>query len=250
MRYATYGQQRPERPEAIVDAELTGRLVAWPLLDTDLPRACDMACAMVLTTASQVTPEQRPAIWGVGWATVTYDLGDRDLSGFAALTAAARMALGDTPATRFDVVEIQEITRWPRVGAAVSPGLAPPGGGAAAAIAGSVNPSGGNLFASPGNAAGFPRILQAARQVRGAAGPIQVHPRPRTGLAAALHGFAGQARRWWHSAPIRKRWRDAAGGNHRRRPDCVPEDPDRRDLSRACAGRRAAGPLRCRDDHG
>ncbi len=68
----------------------------------------------------------------------------------------------------------------------------PARGGAGAALSAAVNPSGGNLFADPGNASGFLRILQAAQQVRGTAGAVQVHPRPRTALAAAVHGFAGQ----------------------------------------------------------
>jgi acetyl-CoA C-acetyltransferase len=178
---------------AVVDGSATGRPVAWPLTDLDLPRPCDMACAAVLTTAGRITPGQRPAwIRGAGWATAQYDLSERDLSGFAALTAAARMALAGGQATDFDVVEIQEISTVGAFGAAEALGLAPPGSGAAAALAPGVNPSGGNLFADPGNATGFLRIVQAAQQVRGAAGPVQVQPRPRRALAAALHGFAGQ----------------------------------------------------------
>ena len=179
---------------ALVDTDVTGRLVAWPLTDLDLPRSCDMACAAVLTTASRVIPDQKPAwIRGIGWATERYDLGDRDLSTFESLATAARMALGvDGLATDMDVVEIQEISTVAAFGAAEAIGLAPPGGGASAALSAAVNPSGGNLFADPGNASGFLRFLQAARQVRGTAGPVQVKPPPRTALAAAMHGFAGQ----------------------------------------------------------
>lgn len=179
---------------AMVETDATGRLVAWPLTDLDLPRGCDMACAAVLTTAGRVTQGQNPAwIRGVGWATECYDLSGRDLTGFGSLTIAARMALGTgVLATDIDVLEIQEISTVGAFGAAEAVGLAPPGGGAGAALSAAVNPSGGNLFADPGNASGFLRILQAAQQVRGAAGPVQVHPRPRTALAAAVHGFAGQ----------------------------------------------------------
>jgi acetyl-CoA C-acetyltransferase len=141
-----------------------------------------------------VTQGQNPAwIRGIGWATECYDLSGRDLTGFGSLAAAARMALGtDVLATDIDVLEIQEISTIGAFGAVEAVGLAPPGGGAGAALSAAVNPSGGNLFADPGNASGFLRILEAAQQVRGAAGPVQVHPRPRTALAAAVHGFAGQ----------------------------------------------------------
>jgi acetyl-CoA C-acetyltransferase len=179
---------------AVVETDATGRMVAWPLTDLDLPRGCDMACAAVLTTAGHVRPGQKPAwIRGIGWATECYDLSGRDLSGFESLAASARMALGtDVLATDIDVLEIQEISTVGAFGAAEAIGLAPPGGGARAALSATVNPSGGNLFADPGNASGFLRILQAAQQIRGAAGAAQVHPRPRTALAAAVHGFAGQ----------------------------------------------------------
>lgn len=178
---------------ALIETECTGRPVAWPLTDLDLPRGCDVACAAVLTVGSRVTPDQSPAwITGVGWATDQYDLGERDLSGFSALRTAAQMALGGEQPTDIDVVEIQEISTVGAFAAAEAIGLAAPGGGAAAALASRVNPSGGTLFADPGNAAGFLRILNAAQQVRGAGGTVQVEPRPRTALAAALHGFAGQ----------------------------------------------------------
>lgn len=178
----------------LVDTDATGRVVAWPLTDLDLPRSCDMACAAVLTTSGHVTPDQQPAwIRGIGWATGSYDLGDRDLTTFESLATAARMALGpDRLATDIDVAEIQEISTVGAFAAAEAVGLAPPGGGPDAALAAAINPSGGNLFADPGNASGFLRFLQAAQQVRGTAGPAQVAPQPRTALAAALHGFAGQ----------------------------------------------------------
>lgn len=172
----------------------TGDLVAWPLTDLDLPRGCDVACAAVLATADAVSADQDPAwIHGVGWISDRYDLGERDLTRFAALEGAARMALGaDGSAADADVVEVQEISTIGAFAACEALGLAPPGAGARAATGPAVNPSGGNLPANPGNAAGLLRVLAAAQQVRGRAGTVQIAPRPRTAVGAALHGFAGQ----------------------------------------------------------
>lgn len=169
---------------------------AWPLTKADLPRGCDVACAVVMTAAEAVTPEHAPAwVSGVGWVTERYDLGERDLSRFAALEAAARMALGgDGSARHVDAVEVQEISSVASFAACEALGLAPQGEGSRAATASTpaVNPSGGNLFVNPGNAAGVLRFIAAAQQVRGRAGAAQVSPRPRTAVGAALHGFAGQ----------------------------------------------------------
>lgn len=173
----------------------SGEIAAWPLTKEDLPRGCDVACAVVMATADAVTEDQTPAwIDGVGWVTERYDLGARDLTRFEALEAAARMALNGRSAADTGVVEVQEISTVGAFAACEALGLAEPGQGARAARGSSpaINPSGGNLPANPGNAAGFMRLLHAAQQVRGRAGQVQLDPRPRTAVGAALHGFAGQ----------------------------------------------------------
>lgn len=180
----------------LADDPLSGQPSAWPLTKGDLPRGCDVACAVVMGVADAVTSEHTPAwVTGVGWITDRYDLGERDLTRFEALEAAARMALGgDGSARNVDAVEVQEISSVAGFAACEALGLAPPGEGARAATAGApvVNPSGGNLYANPGNAAGVLRFIAAAQQVRGRAGAVQVRPRVRTAVGAALHGFAGQ----------------------------------------------------------
>jgi acetyl-CoA C-acetyltransferase len=167
----------------------------WPLAVGDLPRAVDLACAAVLVVEDAVRPEDEPAwITGVGWSTDRYDLGGRDLSRFVALESAASQAavagldLGTT------VFEVQEISTVGAFAAYESLGLCAPGEGAvvAAGHGPPVNPSGGNLPANPGNAAGLLRLVCAAQQVRGRAGTSQLDPRPHHGVGAALHGFAGQ----------------------------------------------------------
>jgi acetyl-CoA C-acetyltransferase len=173
-----------------------GRLMAWPLTANDLPVGCDMACAAVVAQRSVVSSDQQPAwITGVGWVTDRYDLGERDLSRFAALQAAVEMALdGRGSLADVDVVELQEISTVASFAACEALGLAPPGQGALVCTAERpiINPSGGSLPVNPGNASGFMRILSAAQQVRGRAGAVQLDPVPRTAAAAALHGFAGQ----------------------------------------------------------
>lgn len=171
-------------------------LAAWPLTWRDLPQGCDSASAVVLASGDAVTPEHSPAwVESVGWVTGRYSLAERDMTRFESLEAATRMALdGRRPVTDVDVVEVQEISTVASFAACEALGLAAPGQGAAAATGTSpvLNPSGGNLPANPGNAAGFQRFLAAAQQVRGRAGSSQVDPRPKRALGAALHGLAGQ----------------------------------------------------------
>ncbi|MEX2290285.1 MAG: hypothetical protein WD794_08180 [Mycobacteriales bacterium] len=173
-----------------------GHVAAWPLTDADLPQGCDAACAAVLVVADEVTAEHVPAwISGVGWVTERYDLGGRDLTRFEALEAATEMALGaGGSAASADVVEVQQISSVGLLAALEALGLAPDGKGADVVTRSApvVNPSGGNLFANPGNAAGVLRLLAAAQQVRGRAGEVQVTPQPTSAVGAALHGLAGQ----------------------------------------------------------
>ena len=133
------------------------------------------------------------------------------------------MALGTgVLATDVDVVEIQEISTVGAFGAAEAIGLAPSGGGARAALHRRQS-IGRQPVRQPGNALGF-LDPQAAQQVRGAAGAVQVDPRPRTALAAAVHGFAGQGAAVCHlhrrpgRGSLMRRGRD-----HRRGADRLPK---------------------------
>lgn len=173
------------------------RLAAWPLTDDDLPRGCDVAAAAVMVAADAVSDDQVPAwVDGVGWISERYELGDRDLSRFDSLAAAAQMALGPNLVREVDVIEVQEISSIASFAVCEALGLAEPGEGAQVAVSGGgpvINPSGGNLPANPGNAAGYLRIVNAAQQVRGRAGTGQLEPRPRSAVGAAMNGFAGQS---------------------------------------------------------
>lgn len=172
----------------------SGDYVAWPLTSADLPQVVDVACAAILSIEDAVTPDQDPAwITGVGWSTDRYNLGERDLSRFEALSAAAAQAFDGGESPEDAVFEVQEISTVGAYAAYEALGLSASGQGSQVVDGDlSVNPSGGNLPANPGNAAGFLRLLNAAQQVRGRAGAAQVEPRPRHGVGATLHGFAGQ----------------------------------------------------------
>jgi acetyl-CoA C-acetyltransferase len=173
------------------------RLVAWPLTDDDLPRGCDAAAAAVMVAADAVSDDQVPAwIEGVGWISDRYELAERDLSRFDSLAAAVQMALGANLVRDVDVVEVQEISSIASFAVCEALGLAEPGKGARSAVSSAgpvINPSGGNLPANPGNAAGYLRIVNAAQQIRGRAGTGQVEPKPRSAIGAAMNGFAGQS---------------------------------------------------------
>lgn len=180
-----------------LDEQLDASLKAWPLTKADLPRSCDVATAVVMVLGEEVTQEQSPAwIKGVGWSMDRYDLGERDLSQFSALQAAARMALGvQNNPSELDVVEAQEISSVASFAVCEALGLAALGEGSTVSAdrnGPKLNPSGGNLPANPGNATGFLRFVNAAQQVRGKAGNAQVEPRPKSALGAGVHGFAGQ----------------------------------------------------------
>jgi len=60
-----------------------------------------------------------------------------------------------------------------------------------------VNPSGGLLSGHPVIAAGMYRIAEAARQIRGDAGAMQVKENVKTALAHGVNGLAGQSHCVW-----------------------------------------------------
>lgn len=194
--------------------------VAWPLREADLPVGCDAAVAAVMVAGDAVTDDQVPAwIVGVGWYTDGYELADRDLSRFDALASAAQAALGAERARGADVVEVQEISAVAGLAACEALGLAAAGMGADVVTRREspfVNPSGGSLTASPGNAAGFLRIVAAAQQIRGRAGANQVSPPPQLTVGAAMNGLAGQSAAvvGFSNTPNALRGVPVGGGDH------------------------------------
>jgi acetyl-CoA C-acetyltransferase len=140
---------------------------------------------------------------GMGWATETGFLGDRDLSTAPALEAAARQAYAMAgiadPAHAFGVAEITDATPYSELLAYEALGLCNRDDWEARAADGSfrvgarlpVNPSGGVLTWNPVFCTGMIRIAEVVQQVRGHAGAHQVQGVKR-GLAHAGSGFAMQ----------------------------------------------------------
>jgi acetyl-CoA C-acetyltransferase len=179
------------------DDVLTSPLVAWPLRRLELPAMRDGAFGAVLT-GEPLEHDMQPAwIRSIGWAADAYELGARDLSHMRAVADAADRAYAaasiDDPARQVDVVEVQELSSIGAVAACRALRLGP--SDEPATPSGSrtiVNPSGGSLPSSPPHAAGFARVVEAALQVQGRAGPVQVTPTPATAVACGIAGFAGQ----------------------------------------------------------
>ncbi len=178
----------------------------WPLTAAMIHPPVTGAVAMVLASENFLTERRRTdAAWvrGMGWATETGYLGDRDLARAPALEAAARHAYDEagvtTPAKAFDVAEISDPTPYQALLALEALGLSPretwAGDIADGAFDASgrlpVNPSGGTQAANAVFCTGLIRIAEAANQVLGRAGSHQV-ARAQTALAHAASGFAMQ----------------------------------------------------------
>jgi len=159
----------------------TAGVVAWPLTDKDLPKRGDAVYALVLAADGEF-PAGTELAWVLdcGWATVTYELGERDLSDFEPLRLALaqlskRGSTGD-PAS------------WPAVeiGADSEPAVQ-----AVADLLGlpntaTVNASGGlaDVISSP-HVIGLGRMVAAIEAVSQPSGP-------QVAAGIGFHGFAGQ----------------------------------------------------------
>jgi acetyl-CoA C-acetyltransferase len=178
----------------------------WPLTPTMTSEPVTGAVAMVIAAPDFIAERGITDVaWleGLGWATETGFLGDRDLSTAPALAAAARQAYtmaGITdPASAFGVAEITDATPYAELLAYEALGLCARNEWAARAADGTftasgrlpVNPSGGVLTWNPVFCTGLIRIAEIAQQIRGRAGTHQL-PGIRRGLAHAGSGFAMQ----------------------------------------------------------
>lgn len=178
----------------------------WPLTAGMTSQPIAGVVAMVLAAPEFVARRKIGKVaWlhGMGWATETGFLGDRDLSTAPALESAARQAYAaagiDAPATAFDVIELTDATPWSELLACEALGLcgredlASYTASSAAGHSGAtpINPSGGVLTHNPVFCTGLIRIAEVANQILGRAGNHQV-PEVRRGLAHAASGFAMQ----------------------------------------------------------
>ena len=176
----------------------------WPLTDEMVSPPSTGAVALVIASQDFVAARQlKNAAWinGMGWATETGYLGDRDLSTAPALAAARDCAFAEAgisnPRAQFDVVEITDTTPYQQLLVADVLGLSATDKWAEDVNSGlfsesspiPINPSGGVNSFNPVFCTGLIRIAEAANQIRGPAGAHQAKS-PRTALAHASSGFA------------------------------------------------------------
>jgi acetyl-CoA C-acetyltransferase len=178
----------------------------WPLAAGTTTSPVTGCVAMVLATSEFIAERKLTDVaWirGMGWATETSFLGDRDLSTAPALQAAARQAYDEAgitdPVAQLDVVEITDATPYAELLAYEALGLSVRQDWAARVGDGTftregglpVNLSGGVQTFNPVFCTGLIRFAEIANQVRGRAGAHQ-HANARNGLAQAGSGFAMQ----------------------------------------------------------
>jgi acetyl-CoA C-acetyltransferase len=190
---------------------MASKMVSWPLKLFDIcPRSSGSAAMIVGNMESAKRFRSRPAfITGAASRTTTYWIGDRmtptadsDFIDFDLAAAAARecyrVARIADPLKQIQVAELYDPYTVMTPVTLERLGFCSPGtalrlerdgywdveGGAVA-----VNPSGGTLCTNPIAVTGLVRAIDAANQVMGTAGAIQV-PRVRNALSTAVGGIA------------------------------------------------------------
>lgn len=191
------------KKEVTVEDVMNSKPLAWPIKTLDVPPISDGAAAIVLSTEKLAAKStDRPAwIHGMGYFCEADNAPERSLLVSEPLAIAARRvyrAAGITnPRRQFDVVEVQEPYTCFELSYYESLGLCAPGEAAELIASGAtqmtgdipVNPSGGCAGANPIGAAALIRLIEAASQVMGKAGDMQV-PGAKLALAQAGGGWA------------------------------------------------------------
>jgi len=180
--------------------------VCYPLRALHCPPQSVGGVAIVLASEDAARRISAKPVWisGISWAIDSYDLGSKELGRLGSLAAAAqrtyRMAGISDPLNELDLAEVHEITAFHELMIYEALGLAPEGGGArlmedgvtAPGGALPVNPSGGVLSSNLYGASGLLRVAEAAFQVRGDAGPVQLAEARRV-LAHGMSAPSGAA---------------------------------------------------------
>jgi len=180
------------------------KMLRWPITEGMVCEPRFGAVAMVLSNQDWIKDKQikNPAwIHGMGWATETTYLGDRNLSDMGSLKAAAHQAYHESgisdPKSAFDVVEVSDPTGYQALLSLDGLGLCDSKDWRDAVHSdrfsskGSlpVNLSGGATSFNPVFCTGLLRLAEAANQVRGCAGAHQ-----KSGVRKSLgHGSSGFA---------------------------------------------------------
>lgn len=191
------------KKEITVEDVMNSKPLAWPIKLLDVPPISDGAAAIVLSCESKAAEStDRPAwIRGMGYFCEADNAAQRSMLVSEPLALAARQiyrSAGITnPRRQFDVVEVQEPYTCFELSYYESLGLCAPGEAAELIASGAtemtgdipVNPSGGCAGANPIGAAALIRVIEAAAQVMGKAGDVQI-PGAKLALAQAGGGWA------------------------------------------------------------
>jgi len=194
-----------------VEDVLRSEKIAEPLKKLDISPVSDGAVCLILASEERARRFRPRPVWlkGVGFCCDAYQLGDRNLAECRALEAAAqkayRMADIRDPRREIDVAEVYDAFSYQELMWTEGLGFCGKGEGGKLAASGAtqkdgdipVNPSGGLLSGHPVIAAGMYRMAEAARQIRGEAGGMQVAGPVRTAVAHGVNGLAGQSHCVW-----------------------------------------------------
>ncbi len=187
-----------------MDEVLDSQVYYDPILELTKSPVSDGCCAVILASEDRAKKICDKPVWieGLGLCADAY-LRDRDLSRLSSLGAAACKAYGqagiDDPLCQLDFAEVTERYAHEELMIYEALGLCERGRGKSLLRSGvtwkdgefPVNPSGGALSADPVCATGLIRIVEAAMQIRGEAGPRQVEGAKR-GLAHGQFGMCAQ----------------------------------------------------------
>ena len=183
-----------------------GKMLRWPLTEGMVSKSSFGAVAMVLASEEWIAEKKcKNVAWlhGMGWATETAFLGDRDLATVPSLHASAKQAYAEAgitqPKEAFDVAEVADATAYQELLALEGLGLcersqwvkATESGDFAAGGTLPTNLSGGAISFNPIFCSGLMRIAEAANQSRGRAG-VHQQAGVRRSVAHGASGFAMQ----------------------------------------------------------
>lgn len=190
----------PREPVLIANS----RMLRWPITEGMVAPPAFGLVALVLASGEWIAEHQgSKAAWvhGLGWATETAYLGDRDLATLPSLAAAAAQAYAEAGTNReapaFDLAEVADATPYQELVALEGLGLCAREHWSASIERGDftrggklpVNLSGGAVSFNPVFCTGMMRIAEAANQTRGCAGAHQ-----QAGVSSAVaHGASGFA---------------------------------------------------------
>jgi acetyl-CoA C-acetyltransferase len=194
-----------QKPLTMEDA-MASPIVSWPLKLCDCCPSSDGSCAIIITSEDKAKTMAGPPAWikGVSHVGDTVFVGDRLQKGNVkrlienldvAAGKAYAMAGIEDPRNEIDVAEIYNPFTILEIIAYESFGFCKTGEGTKFIEQGipamdgelPVSPSGGTLCSNPISATGLYRVADAANQIRGKAGPIQI-PDVTNALAHATGG--------------------------------------------------------------